>query len=104
MPLRPLASVNTWKVGRESWINEIEDQLVRNNCHHCRSFLTGEETRVRRKRVLLCRSEKSWRRKGRPKGTTWQQWDRKPRISSSLAWETDFLVRRVATSDLARDS
>src|SRR5579859_5740888 len=46
IPFAPLASVATSKMGRDSWIIEIDDHDVRNCSHHRRSLRESRLSRI----------------------------------------------------------
>ncbi len=103
IPFRPFASVaKSWLI-LEGCINEIADQIIRNCFHHCRSFLAARERRILRSHDPSWQSiENKCRRNGHPRGTTWQQWERKPRVSWRAEMDTDEEERSESTAFNAR--
>ena len=99
IPFFPLASVATSWFICYNWITEIVDQEEKNMNHHRRSFFAARDRRVRNgwEEGMRRSAEKMLRRKERPKGTTWQQCDRKPRASSSIEYVMDFALSRSVT-------
>src|SRR5579859_4986178 len=85
-----------------------QDQRLRKTYHHCRSCCAACVRWAYGGRPEHAESVETWRRlnrfrrKGRPMGTTWQQWLRKPRVSSKRAREVHDLRSNRWTTVMAR--
>src|SRR5438045_4305265 len=83
---------------------ETVDHAERNFTHHRRSCLTAFEIWIRPwyDSWLRRSRENDLRRNCLPSGTTWQQCERKPRVSLSEVTETVFASRRACAACKAR--